>query len=284
MRYLLAWVFKILFKIKFLQQYYFAFYKKLFKPTNLFKGLSLKCNYVNGLKIIADLDDWIQQNIFFNGIYDSHGIAYLNKCLVKGDTFIDIGANIGSYTLVASKLVGNNGKIIAFEPVDTVSNRLEQNISLNKLENITVVKKAVYTDHALLSLHVASQENLGMSSILRHDSESGKIIDVEAVALDEYLKTQNILEIKLIKLDIEGAELFALQGMTNTILKNKPILMVEISSDVTKSSDDRKKVFTFLQQHDYERHVIKENGELIRINDLHLKDYTNFVFICNNAP
>ena len=145
------------------------------------------------------------------------------------------------------------------------------------------MKKAVYNDHALLRLHVASQENLGMSSILRHDSESGRIINVEAIALDEYLKTENILEIKLIKIDIEGAELFALQGMTNTIITYKPKLMVEISSDVTKSSYDRMKVFTFLQQHNYERFAIEENGELIRPNDLHLKDYKNFVFICKNV-
>ena len=70
--------------------------------------------------------------------------------------------------------------------------------------------------------------------------------------------------------------------MTNTLIKYKPKLMVEISSDVTKSSDDRMKVFTLLQQHNYESHVIKKNGELIRPNDLHLNDYTNFVFICKN--
>ena len=228
------------------------------------------------------MDDWIQQNIYFTGIYASQGIGFLHKCLVKCDTFIDIGANIGCYTLVGSKLVGNSGKIIAFEPVENVSNRLEQNISLNKLENITVVKKAVYHDNALLRLHVASQENLGMSSILRHDSESGRIINVEAIALDEYLKTENTLEIRLIKIDIEGAELFALQGMTKTIIKYKPILMVEISAEATKSSYDRMQVFTFLQQHNYDWYVLKESGELMRPNDLYLNDYTNYVFICKN--
>jgi FkbM family methyltransferase len=282
MRYLIARLFQLLFKIKFLQHYYFAVYKKLFKPTNLFKGLSLTCEYASTLKIIADLDDWIQQHIFFTGNYDSQGVGFLNKCLAEGDTFIDIGANIGCYTLAGSKLVGNSGRVIAFEPVDIVSNRLEQNIALNKLENITVVRKAIYDDHTFLNLHIASQENLGMSSIHRHESESGRILNVEAITLDGYLKDENIGDIKLIKIDIEGAELFALRGMTDTIIKYAPLLMVEISPQVTASALDRMQVFAFLQQYHYESYVVQENGKLFCPNDSQLTDYTNFVFICKN--
>jgi len=235
MRYLIAWGFKFLFKIKFIRYYYFAIYKRLFKPTNLFKGVSIVCKYNRTLKIKADLDDWIQQNIFFTGIYDSISVGFIKRTLEAEDIFIDIGANIGCFTLIGSVIVGRKGRVIAFEPVDIVSEKLEKNISLNKLENITIERKAVYEKNTTLQLHIANQENLGMSSLLRHDSESGRIMTVEAITLDSYLKSKNIETIKLIKLDIEGAELSALRGMVNTIARFKPVFMVEISPNVLKS-------------------------------------------------
>jgi len=279
MRYLIAWTFKIIFKIKYFRYYYFALYKRLFRPFNLFKGVSIECKYSDTLRIKADLEDWIQQNIFFTGVYDSKSVNFIKRTLSEGDTFIDMGANIGCFTLVGSRKVGRRGRVIAFEPVDLVSKKLEQNILLNKLDNVTIVRKAVYDRNTHIKLHLARQENLGMSSIQRHDSESGEILNVEAISLDEYLRKENINGLKIIKIDIEGAELPALKGMDNILSTLKPILMVEVSPDVTKSSTERFRVFDFLDQNNYERYVIQNDGKLIHPNDQELNEHTNFVFI-----
>jgi FkbM family methyltransferase len=279
MRYLIAWTFKIIFKIKFFRYYYFALYKRLFRPFNLFKGVSIECKYSNTLRIKADLEDWIQQNIFFTGVYDSKSVKFVKKTLSEGDTFLDIGANIGCFTLVGSQKVGRSGRVIAFEPVDFVSKKLENNIFLNKLDNVTIVRKAVYEKDTHIKLHLARQENLGMSSIQRHDSESGEIINVEAISLDEYLRKENINEVKIIKIDIEGAELPALKGMDNILSRLKPVLMVEVSPDVTKSSKERLRVFDLLYQKNYERFIIQNDGKLRPPNDQELNDHSNFVFI-----
>ena len=279
MRYLIAWTFKIIFRTKYFRHYYFALYKRLFRPLNLFKGVSIECKYSDTLRIKADLEDWIQQNIFFTGVYDSKSVNFIKKTLSEGDIFIDIGANIGCFTLVGSHKVGRRGSVIAFEPVDLASNKLEQNILLNNLDNVTIVKKAVYDRNTHIKLHLAQQENLGMSSIQRHDSESGEIISVEAISLDEYLRKENINEIKIIKIDIEGAELPALKGMDNILSRLKPILMVEVSPDVTKSSIERLRVFDLLYQKNYERFVIQNDGKLIHPNDQELNNHSNFVFI-----
>ena len=279
MRYLIAWIFKIIFKIKFFRYYYFALYKRLFRPFNLFKGLSIECKYSDTLRVKADLEDWIQQNIFFTGVYDSKSVKFVKNTLSEGDTFLDIGANIGCFTLVASQKVGMSGRVIAFEPVDFVSKKLEHNILLNKLDNVTIVRKAVYERDTHIKLHVARKENLGMSSILRNDSESGEIINVEAVSLDEYLKNKNINEVKIIKIDIEGAELHALNGMDYILSRLKPVLLVEVSPDVTKSSKERLRVFDLLCQKNYERFVIQNDGKLIHPDDQELNDHSNFVFI-----
>ena len=279
MRYLIAWIFKIIFKIEFFRYYYFALYKRLFRPFNLFKGVTIECKYSDTLRINADLEDWIQQNIFFTGVYDSKSVQFVKRALGEGDTFIDIGANIGCFTLVGSQKVGRRGRVIAFEPVDLVSKKLEKNIVLNKLDNVTIVRKAVYDRNTPIKLHLARHENLGMSSIQRHDSESGEIINVEAISLDEYLRKENINEVKIIKIDIEGAELPALIGMDNILSGLKPILMVEVSPEVTKSSKERLRVFDLLYQKNYERFVIQNDGTLIHPEDEELIDHSNFVFI-----
>jgi len=279
MRYLIAWVFKITFKIKFFRHYYFALYKRLFRPYNLFKGVSIKCKYSDTLRIKADLEDWIQQNIFFTGVYDSKSVRFVKDTLNEGDTFLDIGANIGCFTLVAAQKVRRSGRVIAFEPVEFVSKKLEHNILINKLDNVTVVRKAVYERDTHIKLHVARKENLGMSSILKHDTESGEVLNVEAVSLDEYLKNKNINEVKIIKLDIEGAELPALKGMDNILSRLKPVLIVEVSPEVTKSSKDRLQVFELLFQKNYKRFVIQNDGKLKQPNDQELNDHSNFVFI-----
>lgn len=279
MRYLIAWTFKILFKVKYFRHYYFSFYKRLFKPFNLFKGVTTECKYSDTLKIKADLEDWIQQNIFFTGAYDSKSVDFIKNTLDEGDTFIDIGANIGCFTLVGSQKVGGSGKVIAFEPVDIVSKKLEQNISLNNLDNIILVKKAVMDRKIPVRLHLARRDNLGMSSIQRHDAETGETIFVEAVTLDEYLDQENINDIKIIKIDIEGAELPALKGMVHTLSKYKPILVVEVSPEVTRSSKKRLQVFDFLQQKSYDRYIVQSDGRLVHPNDRELNDHTNFVFV-----
>ena len=148
--------------------------------------------------------------------------------------------------------------------------------------NVTIVRKAVYEKDKHIKLHLARQENLGMSSIQRHDSESGEIINVEAISLDEYLRKENINEVKIIKIDIEGAELPALKGMDNILSRLKPVLMVEVSPDVTKSSKERLRVFDLLYQKNYERFVIQNDGKLRHPKDQELNDHSNFVFIQNS--
>lgn len=279
MRYLIAWIFKILFKIKFFRPYYFAIYRRLFRPLNLFKGVSIECKLLDTLRIKADLEDWIQQNIFFTGVYDSNSVNFINKTLCEGDTFLDIGANIGCFTLAGARKVGRSGRVLAFEPVDLVSKKLEHNISLNKLDNVTIVRKAVYERDTQIKLHLARQENLGMSSIQRHDSESGETVNVEAISLDDYLRKENINEVKIIKIDIEGAELSALKGMDNILSKLKPVLVLEVSPAVSKSSEERLRVFNLLHQKNYERFVIQDDGKLRHPNDQELDEHSNFVFI-----
>ncbi len=227
----------------------------------------------------VDLDDWIQQNIFFLGVYDPANIGFLKQYLNTGDIFIDIGANVGCFTMAGSAAVGINGKVFAFEPIEILADRLEYNLSLNRLENVTVVRKAVYSEVTSLEFYMAKQENLGMSSINRHDMESGIIQEIPAITLDYFLSDKDIPGIKLIKIDIEGAEIFALEGMRNTIIKHKPAFMVEVSAQVIKSESDRAMVFDFFNEMRYQKYILDQTIELVPPAESRLNGYTNFFFL-----
>ncbi|MCK5137786.1 MAG: FkbM family methyltransferase [Bacteroidales bacterium] len=277
--YIVAWIIKVLFHFKFIQKHYFGFYRRIFKPLNLFKGVSATCRYNGTFKMKVDLDDWIQQNVFFIGVYDPIHIRFLKKYLKEGDIFIDIGANVGCFTLVGSAAVGENGHVFAFEPIKIVADRLDHNILINRLENVTVVRKAVFNEDTNLEFYFAKQENLGMSSIHRHDTESGMTQEIPAITLDHYLMDKEVTGIKLIKIDIEGAEIYALEGMKNTISIYKPAFIVEVSAQVLGSESDRDKVFDFFDAMEYQNFVLDQNIDLIHPLENQLADCTNFVFL-----
>jgi FkbM family methyltransferase len=147
----------------------------------------------------------------------------LNK-LKPGDIFVDVGANVGYYSIRASKLVGAKGKVFAVEPVPQTVTVLKFNIKLNGVRNVTVIDKAGWHTRAKLKLKVAKGP-VGSSSFCR---SANLVVDVDAIPLDEIFNTRNLLEIKLIKIDVEGAEYEVLKGLTKT-LKHTKFVVLELS-------------------------------------------------------
>ena len=262
-----------------MRRHYFGIYKKLLKPLGLFRNTSLVHPYDEGLKIRLDIGDWLQQQIYLFDAFDERGLLFLKKNLKEGDVFVDVGANIGCYTLVAARLVGDAGKVIAFEPVKDIYDRLCFNIQLNKLGNVSAKKLAVYKESGTLTMHVSDRENMGMSSIFHHDTESGQTERVEAIAMDDYMENAGIKKIKLIKIDIEGAELEALQGMQRILRDLRPIIIAEISDEVLSHDPTRKQeTFDWLKGNGYDRKWLGIKGQPMTEPDQHAKQYFNFVF------
>lgn len=144
----------------------------------------------------------------------------INSCVGKGDIFIDAGANIGYYSVLASRLVGSLGKVFACEMMPSTISVLRNNIKLNKCNNIIVVEAAISSrNDMLIDAHMPSQK-FGSASIVRHKFMQG--IQVKTVTLSNILK--NYQEVACIKLDLEGAELEALIGMGNDLQKFRYII------------------------------------------------------------
>mgnify|MGYP000347802958 CR=1 FL=1 len=152
----------------------------------------------------------------------------LKKYLRSGDVFIDVGANFGLHTLYAAKLVGNQGRVFAFEPVPSNLKLLRKNIALSNVEQqVTIVPKAVSNaDDQYLSFYIP-QEDVPVTASLHGNSEQLQMIQVANVRLDDYWRDIN-LPVHLIKIDVEGAEMEVLRGSEKLLKQWQPNLLIEV--------------------------------------------------------
>ncbi len=137
----------------------------------------------------------------------------------EGDTVIDIGANIGYYSMLAAKKVGPRGRVIAFEPDPQAFSILKRNMEVNGFTNIVAEQKAVSNARGTLKLYIAPQ-NLGDHRIFPSE-ESRQEIAVQAVALDQYLPAAGAVH--FIKVDTQGAESVIFEGMQRTLRRHKNV-------------------------------------------------------------
>jgi len=147
---------------------------------------------------------------------------FIVNALKPGDVFIDVGANIGYYSILASRLVDVNGMVFSVEPIPSTVEVLRFNLKINRLRNVVVIDKAGYFSHDRLKMSIPFKE-FGLASIFR----KGEIeVYVEAIPLDDLF--HNIPYIKLIKIDVEGSEYEVLRGLSKT-LNNTEYVILEIS-------------------------------------------------------
>ncbi len=171
------------------------------------------------------------------------------KVVREGDTVLDLGANIGYFTLLAARLVGRSGRVFSFEPEPTNYNLLLKNIELNGYGNVVALQKAVSNTTGKVKLFLDSKDT-GAHSIYRPDGKS-KFIEVEAVAPDDYFKDK-VNKIDVIKIDVEGAEMAALAGMDRILKENENLKMfVEFYFPGIKRSGDSPEEFARKLLDDY---------------------------------
>ena len=157
---------------------------------------------------------------------EPYTLELAKKIIKQGDVFVDIGANAGIYSFTLSKIVGQQGKVYAFEPDPRNYKLLEKSIKANSINNIIVYPIAVSdkTGQAKFNLDIDSSQ----SSLIELENRKRvcyKSIKVPTISLDDFVSKKNIKKINLIKIDVEGGEPLVVKGMENTI-KNNPDLKI----------------------------------------------------------
>ena len=226
--------------------------------------------YVQGNKIFLDDEDCLQLSV--NEIVEPVETQLFNDIIKNGEVLVDVGANIGYFTLLMAKLSGPTGKIFSFEPEDNNFELLDKNVKCNNYQNIVLEKKGV-SDHNGTNKFFLSTKNTGMHS-LQKIRDGSKEIKIDVIKLDDYFSTLDLVEkISLIKIDVEGAEFQVLNGM-KTILKNENLrLLIEfIPEHLEKHGTNPSDVLKILDDNNFELYQINENTK-----ELELKNYEDIL-------
>lgn len=186
---------------------------------------------VFGARFAVDTRDLIQRYLYLFGVWEPHMTRWLRSRLKPGDTFIDVGANIGYFSVLASRLVGDEGRVVAIEASPAFHHRLLQHVRLNQCRNVRAVNGAVSDRRRTLTFLLASSANMGANSIVPYDGPTESSFEMEAQPLPELLEADEIARARVIKIDVEGAEGPVVRGMAAMLDRLRPD--AEITVEVT---------------------------------------------------
>jgi FkbM family methyltransferase len=204
------------------------------------------------------LDDLIQAYIFWspNG-YDRHAITLVKRYVKPGHVFVDLGANVGYYSLIAAKLVGPRGRVVAVEADPENNDRLQTNIVLNNFQQVVSVSKGVADRHGVLQLYRDPGHNHGAHTFA-NGAASGAGPQVQVDTLDCILQEANVSQVDFIKLDIQGFEARALKD--TEVFQHRPIIMTEIAeAELALAGSSREEYLNLLRSHGYSIHPIHKD-------------------------
>src|SRR4030042_6975012 len=159
------------------------------------------------------------QPFIFSGVWEPITTKLFKQVVKEGDVVVDLGANMGYFTLLASRVVGEKGKVYAFEPEPVNHTLLLKNIELNNRTNIIPLQKAVSNITGKVELFIHNKDS-GRHTIRQSSNtrEFGESVEVECVTLDEFFQNGPVPDV--VKIDVEGVEMLALLGRDSLIRKS----------------------------------------------------------------
>ncbi len=245
--------------------------KKLFapkRPTEPIREFEFR-----GMRMKVDISKSMGESIYWRGAHDWRPIFVLDRYLKFGQTFIDVGANQGEYSIWAARKVAPSGSVIAFEPMDTLYKQLNENMRLNPFHNqlFKSLKIGLSDKPGEMNLYGKASSNEGVNTMFPTAEHTELIQKIPLDTLDSQLEKLACKQVDFIKIDVEGAELQVLKGATETLVKHKPLLLIEVNEEASQAagytSDD---ILVFLRSFGYQFHEIGLRGRLKSIENIGL--------------
>ena len=214
----------------------------------------------------------------------------LSKFLRSGMIFLDVGANIGIFSVLVSGLVGPKGRVLSFEPDPANFRRLARNIYMSRLSNVVLNRIALMDRKGLVPLKALVEDGWGMyssvgeplSGVEEPSGLSGGRVThlVRCSTLDEYVRENGIRSVDLVKVDVEGAELSVLRGGEKLLrARRAPVLIIEFNRVTTRIMGyDLLELRRYVESLGYTLHRLVGGGRyLTKLGVLDIARYENLV-------
>lgn len=238
------------------------------------------------LSMTLDLGEHMQSQTFWHGYYSRDIIFLLRRLLGPGKCLVDGGANVGEISLVAAKLVGPSGRVIAFEPVASFADQAEANVRANHLAWVEIHRTGLSAATGQASIYTVSEafhdgtHHDGLGSLFAPENGAAPVGVVPTVSLDEFVAQGSYPRIDVLKLDIEGGELAALQGAVATLDQQHPAVIVEVNDQTCRRAGYvMRDILDFLSGLDYEFYRIGRRGSAAAITADGLADFQNVLCV-----
>ena len=187
-----------------------------------------------GLRITGNTRDLISLFIYYFGVWEPVVTRFIQSRLRRGDGFIDVGANIGYYTALASRLVGDTGKVVAIEASPLIFEQLQTNLVINSIRNVRAINQAATDHEGAVVLYEGATNNRGRTTTLRSWAErynctpSGEVAGQplhQMISADEWRIT------RIVKIDVEGGEWTVLSGFLPALpqLRSDAEVIIEVT-------------------------------------------------------
>ena len=209
------------------------------------------------------------KNIWSGSRFESHAIAFILQMLRADMVFLDIGANVGIFSLATAKKYPA-AKIYAFEPCMWTFQVLQQNIYLNAINNVKPFRTAVADYSGAATLQVNAPGLDGLNTLGKPSHVGNRVVAQESVpitTLDEFIAEQGVSQVDIIKVDVAGAELFVFQGARDLLRRaDAPLILYDSYRGCTKGFNYHPaEIMWFLQDDGYSLFVLdNQTGQLIR--------------------
>jgi FkbM family methyltransferase len=194
------------------------------------------------------------------GSFEAAEVEALINAARPGTVVVDIGANVGIFTVPLANAVGTAGAVWAFEPLPENLDRLQGNVIENQLSNVTMFAAAASDSDGTVSFHVAGDSAYGSTRDVKNGWATSRVLTVPATRLDTEWSARGTPLVSVIKIDVEGAELAVLRGSREVIRRCRPVLLLEAAD-----ADELAEIEKYLLQLNYER---RERHGLLRHNHL----------------
>jgi FkbM family methyltransferase len=226
-------------------------------------------------------NDGLASTLTYDGFERSER-AFVARFLRPGMIVLDVGAHQGFYTLLASKLVGRNGKVFAFEPSPREQKALRLNLILNRRKNVYMQLLALGDVGGQADLYVVNDEHTGFNSLRPPGISSPTTrVEVNVKQLDNWLRETKVDRVDFIKLDVEGGEFAVLKGSANFLEQRpRPVILAELEDARSGPWGLRAKdTANLLQGHGFQWFKLLHDGTLVRMSENSDQYEGNFVAV-----
>jgi FkbM family methyltransferase len=222
---------------------------------------------VQGHRMILDKEDSLFLHL--KGVHEPLSTELVKSYIEPDDVVVDVGAHVGYFTLLFARIVGDGGRVFAFEPEPTNARLLRRNLRLNAYSNVEVIEAAVSDRVGTVNLYL-SEDNEGDHRIWQSKSDGARrAVPVRSVALSDVFRDYP-RRISFVKLDVQGAEGRALHGMKSLMERDRPTILMEfVPPWLARCGTEADRLFAWMQGMGFRAQWVDErSGKTFRLRSL----------------